>query len=175
MLKLIELGEGGLSMNQNSEKPFKHYERPSETRTATNRPGVKVWLVTMILLFIVIIALVPIVHHLAANADHGSQAVEVQKTTAKKKQSQTKTSKPKTKPKAKAKEKVKTNSEVKAKEKKQAPAHNQAPQVETYVVQSGDTLTSIANRYNLTVYDLAQLNQLDPDGQVNAGAVLRVK
>ncbi len=44
----------------------------------------------------------------------------------------------------------------------------------TYVVQPGDTLSAIANRYNTTVYTLAQLNGIVNVNQIRWGQVLRL-
>ncbi|MEB3364470.1 LysM domain-containing protein [Lactobacillus sp. R2/2] len=44
-----------------------------------------------------------------------------------------------------------------------------------YIVQSGDSLSSIARRFKISVGQLAELNQLDPNSQVDIGQVLRIK
>ncbi|MDQ3856113.1 MAG: LysM peptidoglycan-binding domain-containing protein [Chloroflexota bacterium] len=43
-----------------------------------------------------------------------------------------------------------------------------------YRVQAGDTLTGLAERYGLTVEELAALNGLDPQAQLEVGQELKV-
>lgn len=158
-------------MNQNPQGPFKHYERPHNSRTMINKSGSKYWMILMTLIVIIIVALVPVAHHLAANSETNNRVIELQKSTKKRKRvKKTKTSKKQISAKVKNKAK-KTIS----KPKTQSPGKQTEAKVKQYTVQSGDSLTSIADKFNLTVNDLAQLNQLNPDDQVNAGQKLRVK
>lgn len=159
-------------LNQNPQGPFKHYERPHNSRTMINKSGSKYWMILMVLIVIIIVALVPVVHHLAANSETSNRVVELQKATKKRKRvTEKKTSKTQinAKVKDKAKKKILSKPKVQAQDK---PAETKVKQ---YTVQSGDSLTSIADKFNLTVNDLAQLNQLNPEDQVNAGQKLRVK
>lgn len=159
-------------MNQNPQGPFKHYERPHNSRTMINKSGSKYWMILMVLIVIVIVALVPVVHHLAANSETSNRVVELQKATKKRKRvTEKKTSKTQINAKVKDKAKKKTLSKPKV----QAQDKPAETKVKQYTVQSGDSLTSIADKFNLTVNDLAQLNQLNPEDQVNAGQKLRVK
>lgn len=159
-------------LNQNPQGPFKHYERPHNSRTMINKSGSKYWMILMVLIVIIIVALVPVVHHLAANSETSNRVVELQKATKKRKRvTEKKTSKTQINAKVKdrAKKKILSKPKVQAQDK---PAETKVKQ---YTVQSGDSLTSIADKFNLTVNDLAQLNQLNPEDQVNAGQKLRVK
>ncbi|MCO6532609.1 MAG: LysM peptidoglycan-binding domain-containing protein [Lactobacillus panisapium] len=159
-------------MNQNPQGPFKHYERPHNSRTMINKSGSKYWMILMVLIVIIIVALVPVVHHLAANSETSNRVVELQKATKKRKRvTEKKTSKTQINAKVKDKAKKKTLSKPKV----QAQDKPAETKVKQYTVQSGDSLTSIADKFNLTVNDLAQLNQLNPEDQVNAGQKLRVK
>lgn len=159
-------------LNQNPQGPFKHYERPHNSRTMINKSGSKYWMILMVLIVIVIVALVPVVHHLAANSETSNRVVELQKATKKRKRvTEKKTSKTQINAKVKDKAKKKTLSKPKV----QAQDKPAETKVKQYTVQSGDSLTSIADKFNLTVNDLAQLNQLNPEDQVNAGQKLRVK
>ena len=159
-------------MNQNPQGPFKHYERPHNSRTMINKSGSKYWMILMVLIVIIIVALVPVVHHLAANSETSNRVVELQKATKKRKRvTEKKTSKIQINAKVKDKAKKKTLSKPKV----QAQDKPAETKVKQYTVQSGDSLTSIADKFNLTVNDLAQLNQLNPEDQVNAGQKLRVK
>lgn len=159
-------------MNQNPQGPFKHYERPHNSRTMINKSGSKYWMILMVLIVIIIVALVPVVHHLAANSSTDKQIVELQKSAKRHKRvKQLKTSKSQNRVKVKNKAKKR----VQTKPKSQAKAKEGEPNDQQYTVQSGDSLTSIAEKFNLTINDLAQLNQLDPNGQVSAGQKLRIK
>lgn len=159
-------------LNQNPQGPFKHYERPHNSRTMINKSGSKYWMILMVLIVIIIVALVPVVHHLAANSETSNRVVELQKATKKRKRvTEKKTSKTQINAKVKDKAKKKTISKPKV----QAQDKPAETKVKQYTVQSGDSLTSIADKFNLTVNDLAQLNQLNPEDQVNAGQKLRVK
>lgn len=159
-------------LNQNPQGPFKHYERPHNSRTMINKSGSKYWMILMVLIVIIIVALVPVVHHLAANSETSNRVVELQKATKKRKRvTEKKTSKTQINAKVKDKAKKKTLSQPKV----QAQDKPAETKVKQYTVQSGDSLTSIADKFNLTVNDLAQLNQLNPEDQVNAGQKLRVK
>lgn len=159
-------------LNQNPQGPFKHYERPHNSRTMINKSGSKYWMILMVLIVIIIVALVPVVHHLAANSETSNRVVELQKATKKRKRvTEKKTSKAQINAKVKDKAKKKTLSKPKV----QAQDKPAETKVKQYTVQSGDSLTSIADKFNLTVNDLAQLNQLNPEDQVNAGQKLRVK
>lgn len=155
-------------LNQNPQRPFKHYERPHNSRTMINKSGSKYWMILMVLIVIIIVALVPVVHHLAANSETSNRVVELQKATKKRKRvTEKKTSK--TQINAKSKKKVRTKAQAEPKLPVKAKKEQQ------YTVQSGDSLTSIADKFNLTINDLAQLNQLDPNGQVSAGQKLKIK
>lgn len=66
-------------MDKKSTGPYKHYERPTEKRSAKDhRPnGSGRWIATIVILAVILIALVPIVYRLASN--HSSEkATEVQ-------------------------------------------------------------------------------------------------
>lgn len=46
--------------------------------------------------------------------------------------------------------------------------------IETYNVKDGDTLSAVANRYNLTVNDIAKINQIMPDMAIKVGQTLMI-
>jgi LysM domain len=54
------------------------------------------------------------------------------------------------------------------------PADTPRPR-RTYTVRRGDTLTSIADRFNTTVERLQQLNGIDDPSQIQPGQVLRIR
>ena len=158
-------------MTNNPKGPYQHYKRPQKTRVETYNSVSKRWIVLIVLLIMILIGLVPVVHHLAANNNSSNKIVEVRKTHKKAaKKANVKASpaknklienKTKSKPKAKPKPKVK---------------HKKKPvKTKQYIVQSGDSLSSIARRFKISVGQLAELNQLDPNSQVDIGQVLRIK
>ncbi|WEV37856.1 LysM domain-containing protein [Lactobacillus sp. ESL0677] len=174
-------------MNQKQEKLYKHYARPNEPRAVINKPHYKGWLITMAILVVVIIALIPVVHHLASSGQVKEQAVELQKTTQKSPKTPAKhvnrvkqAAKSKTK-KAKVTGKIQQLPKVKAKKatvKKSSAEKSQAKTQQVpsqYVVQVGDTLTSIAQKNNVLPQELVRLNGLSTDGQVYAGQTLKLK
>jgi murein DD-endopeptidase MepM/ murein hydrolase activator NlpD len=57
----------------------------------------------------------------------------------------------------------------------QTPVVVRTPQVKYYKVKPGDTLTEIANRNNITVSQLCQLNGIKPNAVLQVGRSLRVK
>ncbi|WEV39398.1 LysM domain-containing protein [Lactobacillus sp. ESL0680] len=169
-------------MNQKQEKPYKHYARPDEPRTVTYKSHSKGWLATVAILAIVIVALVPVVHHLASSGQTTEQAVELQKTTkkpakhAKKRKTKIKAKKAKHKNKLTTKKKSTSPAKSAAKTKTKKTLTNQkTDQADQYVVQDGDTLNSIAKKNNVSPQTLTQLNDLDADGHVNAGQTLKLK
>lgn len=147
-------------MDNSPEGPFKHYERPTKPRTSGERPSSsRKWGIVITVLIIILVVLIPVVHHFAS-AHNGEKVQEVQRV------SKTQSSK---KNKAKSvtkKNKTKSKSTTVSKPKKQT---------KTYVVKSGDTLTSIAQKFNMSVSELVKLNKLSNSDQVNAGQTLKVK
>ncbi|WEV51984.1 LysM domain-containing protein [Lactobacillus sp. ESL0731] len=172
-------------MNQKQEKSYKHYARPNEPRAVINRPHYKGWLVTMAILVVVIIALIPVVHHLASSDQVKEQAVELQKTTKKspkkpakhvKQEKQAAKSKPKKAKVAAKKQQAPKVKKAKAKKSLAKKAQAKKQQVPSqYVVQVGDTLTSIAQKNNVLPQELIRLNGLSADGQVYAGQTLKLR
>lgn len=55
-----------------------------------------------------------------------------------------------------------------------SPSPSPSPQYITYVIQSGDTLSEIANRYGTTVAALTQLNGISDPDRIYAGNTLKV-
>ena len=159
-------------MNHNQEGPYHHYERPQESRVRTYKSVSKGWLALIVLLVVALVALVPVVHHLAGNNNSASKVVEVRKTTIKHTKAKNLPAKNK---KVINKSKTKTKTETKSKKKSQTKPQKKRAVVKQYVVKSGDSLTSIANRFNMSVGYLAQLNQLDPYSQVDIGQTLKIR
>lgn len=136
-------------MDKKSTGPYKHYERPTEKRSAKDhRPnGSGRWIATIVILAVILIALVPIVYRLASN--HSSEkATEVQ--TVKK-------------------------TSLSSKSNDSAKTSSSSSEKTIYTVKTGDTLTSIAQKHGLTVDQLAKLNNLKDTSNVNIGQTLKLK
>lgn len=152
--------------------PYKHYERPEKGRAAGEKPNSgKAWGFIISVLIIILIALFPLTHHLAANNQEAKsqEPKEVQRTSSRKI----------TKPKAKSSKKKSSANLQSKKVNKQissskSQSNSSSSKVKTYVVQSGDTLTSIAAQNNISVTQLAQLNGLDADSSIDAGQTLKL-
>lgn len=158
-------------MTNNPKGPYQHYKRPQKTRVETYNSVSKGWIVLIVLLIMILIGLVPVVHHLAANNNSSNKIVEVRKTHKK----AAKKANVKASP---AKNKLvenKTKSKPKAKPKPNVKHKKKHVKTKQYIVQSGDSLSSIARRFKISVGQLAELNQLDPNSQVDIGQVLRIK
>jgi len=158
-------------MNNNPKGPYQHYKRPPKTRVEAYSSVSKGWIVLIVLLVMILIGLVPVVHHLAANNNSNDKIVEVRKTHKKAaKKANTKASA--------AKNKLvenKTKTKPKAKQKPQVKPKKKHAKAKQYIVQSGDSLSSIARHFKISVGQLAELNQLDPNSQVDIGQVLRIR
>lgn len=158
-------------MTNNPKGPYQHYKRPQKTRVEAYNSVSKGWIVLIVLLIMILIGLVPVVHHLAANNSSSNKIVEVRKTHKK----AAKKANVKASP---AKNKLvenKTKSKPKAKPKPKVKHKKKHVKTKQYIVQSGDSLSSIARRFKISVGQLAELNQLDPNSQVDIGQVLRIK
>ena len=158
-------------MTNNPKGPYQHYKRPQKTRVETYNSVSKGWIVLIVLLIMILIGLVPVVHHLASNNNSSNKIVEVRKTHKK----AAKKANVKASP---AKNKLvenKTKSKPKAKPKPKVKHKKKHVKTKQYIVQSGDSLSSIARRFKISVGQLAELNQLDPNSQVDIGQVLRIK
>ena len=158
-------------MTNNPKGPYQHYKRPQKTRVETYNSVSKGWIVLIVLLIMILIGLVPVVHHLAANNNSSNKIVEVRKTHKK----AAKKANVKASP---AKNKLvenKTKSKPKAEQKPKVKRKKKHAKTKQYIVQSGDSLSSIARRFKISVGQLAELNQLDPNSQVDIGQVLRIK
>lgn len=143
-------------MDNNPKGPYKHYERPTKPRTSGERPSSsKKWGIVIAILIIILVILIPTVHYLASN--HNSERIqEVQKINR-----------------AKHKERKARNKKVtKTKKNKTNAAKKKS---KTYHVKSGDTLSSIAQKYNMSVSELAKLNKISNTSQLYAGQTLKVK
>lgn len=150
-------------MDKKSTGPYHHYERPTEKRSAQDNPhgDSARWIAAVVILAVVLIALIPVVQRLAAN--HSEKAEEVQ--TVKKISSSSSKS---------AKSKKTSSSSSKKSSAQSSSSSSKKKKHKTYVVKTGDTLTSIAENNGLTVDQLAKLNNLKDTSNVEIGQTLKL-
>lgn len=153
-------------MDKKSTGPYQHYERPTKKRSSQDKQprGSARWIAVIVILAVILIALIPAVHRLASN--HFQKAEEVQ-TLKKVSSSSAKSSKEKKTSSSSAKKSSSQSSSSSSSSKETTP--------KTYTVQTGDTLTSIAEQYGMTVDQLARLNNLEDSSNVNIGQTLKLK
>lgn len=166
-------------MDQKPKGPYKHVERPSESRVSShdndNNMGSSRWGAVIIILIVIIIALIPIVYKFSSDRAK-NQAQPVQ--TVKKSSSTKKTAKPKKKKKSAISS---SNSSAQSSTSKTSSSSlnesssSSSDMPKTYVVQEGDTLSSIAADHGMSVSSLAELNDLDSDSGVEAGQTLKLQ
>lgn len=152
-------------MDKKSTGPYQHYERPTEKRSTQDNPhdGSARWIAVIVILAVILIALIPAVHRLASH--HSEKAEEVQ-TVKKVSSSSSKSSKAK-----------KTSSSSSSKKSSVQSSSSSSKKIahKFYTVQTGDTLTSIAEDNGMTVDQLARLNDLKDTSDVNIGQTLKLK
>lgn len=156
-------------MDKKSTGPYQYYERPTKKRSSQDKPLRRSgrWGAVIIVLVIILIALIPVVHRLASS--HSEKAEElktVKKVSSKKISKATKS----------AKTKKTSSSALKnsAKASSSSSSSNQ-DKPSTYVVKTGDTLTGIAEKYGMTVDQLAKLNNLNDSSNINIGQTLKLR
>lgn len=167
-------------MDQKPTGPYKYYERPKKGRASDRNPAKsdRYWNVTMTFLLIVLFILIPVTYQLSSiNIHKVEQAMEVQKVDKTKKNVKQSNNKKKAKEITKTK---KDNSPInKKKVKKNAQqsssVNKSQKQEKIYVVQTGDTLTSIAQKHGMTVSELMQMNNLTYTAGIDAGQTIKVK
>lgn len=171
-------------MDQKPKGPYKHVERPSESRVNSHddNMGSSRWGAVIIILIVIIIALIPIVHKFASNrADNQAQTVQTSKKSSVSSK-KNKASKAKNKANKSKKQSNTANSSSSSlmssstasssSATESSSSSSSAPKV--YVVQEGDTLSSIASDHGMSVSALAELNDLDSDSGVEAGQTLKL-
>ena len=150
-------------MDKKSTGPYQHYERPTEKQDSQPSGSAR-WIAVIIILAVILIALIPVVHRLASG--HSEKAEEVQ--TVKKVSSKSSKS-------VKTKKASSSSFSKKKSEKASSSSSSSSATPKTYLVQSGDTLTGIAEKNGLTVDELARLNNLKDSSNVEAGQTLKLK
>ena len=153
-------------MDKKSTGPYQHYERPTKKRSSQDKQprGSARWIAVIVILAVILITLIPAVHRLASK--HSQKAEEVQ-TLKKVSSSSAKSSKEKKTSSSSAKKSSSQSSSSSSSSKETTP--------KTYTVQTGDTLTSIAEQYGMTVDQLARLNNIEDSSNVNIGQTLKLK
>lgn len=160
-------------MDNNPKGPYKYYERPKQGRSENEHPSGGKWGIVISILIIILVILIPTVHGLAnKNIHHVEQAKEVQRVSSRKTQKRVK--KHKVKKKAKSIKKAKKNKKIKQ-QSSSSVANVNSKKPSTYVVQDGDTLTSIAEKNGISASKLASLNNLDNSSSIDAGQTLKLK
>ena len=156
-------------MDKKSTGPYKHYERPTEKRSSQDNPsgGSTRWIAVIVILAVILIALIPVVHRLAVSRSEKADEVQTVQKVSSNSTKSNKTQKTSSTSSSK-KDSVKTSSDVASSSSKKSSA-------KTYVVKTGDTLTSIAEKHGLTVDQLAQLNNLEDSSDVEIGQTLKLK
>lgn len=153
-------------MGNDPNGPYKHYERPDQTRAGQEPPKSK-WGIGITIIFIILIIAVPVAYHFASHSYRNTteEPKEVQKAKS------TKSSKVTHKSKS-----IKKKNTVKSANSKSSNVSSSTQIVQkTYLVKDGDTLTSIAQRHNMSVAQLAKLNNLSADSNIQAGQTLKLK
>lgn len=179
-------------MENGQKGPYEHYERPSQTRISRNpRRSNWIWSTTMFVLAIIFVVTLFLANNLSIkNIQHVEQAKELQRVTTPKK----KVAKPKrikqTKKSASQENVAKKKTQVNRQNKKiikKKPVNNAANTKSAndttnktttpkyYLVQSGDSLSKIAAKNGLSVAELAKMNNLNSDAQIDAGTTIRIK
>ena len=155
-------------MDKKSTGPYQHYERPTEKRSSQNKQpsGSARWIAVIVILVVILIALIPVVHRLSSG--HSEKAEEVQ--TVKKVSSKKSSKAIKSSSKAK-----KTSSSAKKNSVETSSSSSQKTEPKTYLVKDGDTLTNIAEKYGMTVDQLARLNNLEDSSNINVGQTLKLR
>ena len=161
-------------MDNNSNGPYKHYERPDKPRTSrTPKNSGKGWGTVICILILVLVVMIPVAHKLSSN-NHQEKAKEVETVKSSKNSTEVKSS---TSSKKVKKIKKNTNkNKVSSKVNTQISSSSSSSSVEkNYVVKEGDTLSGIANSHGMTVAQLAELNGISDSESVEAGQTLKLK
>lgn len=150
-------------MSEKEEGPYHHFARPSEPRTQGEKPtSNKHWGIVMTTIIVILLILIPVAHYLG-NQHYGQQAQEVERV---KKTASSKSSSLNKKTRVK---KVRSSKRAKSKRQKKIRENK------TYVVKSGDTLSSIAVKNGLSVSRLASLNNITDFSDIKIGQTLRLR
>lgn len=150
--------------------PYQHYERPRRSRLDNEYRKSSKWGTVVVILLLVLMILVPLTLHSTGNKNESASQPAVKHVATKK--TAGKKIQPK-KPKLTQKKKPKTNKHTKGRKVPKKKTSNKLPQ--TYVVKSGDTISSIAKKYGLTEAQIRQANNLGDSSNINAGETIKLK
>ncbi len=139
--------------------PYEHYERPSTPRQNQYEDSHS-WLHWLTIITVSLVTLLPAAHYASTlyGPKSSSQVVTTKTVKPVKRQVVVKAARPTA---------TKTSSAS-------AVASAKRSKVKSYVVQDGDTLSSIAARFHTTIAKLVTLNQLT-DNSIQAGQTIVVK
>lgn len=167
-------------MNNSPKGPYQHYERPNKGRSDGEQPKGGHWGAVISVLLIILVVLIPIVYRTAsAHYGQSEKAKEVQRVSnsssskkvkkAKKTAQSTKKTQSSSKSSKVSNQKKATNSSSKTKQSSSSQT------AKTYVVQDGDTLTSIAQKEGVSVSSLVSINNLSSAEDIQAGQTIRLR
>lgn len=151
-------------MDKHPEGPYKHYKRPSKPRTSGEKPSGSHWGSVIAILIIILIILIPVVHHFASANNH-QQAQEVERVKKASRHQNKNT----------AQSKSNSSAAAKKRAKQKAASSSSVKKTRSYLVKSGDTLSSIAQEHHMTVAQLAKMNKITDTSNLQAGQTLKVK
>lgn len=152
--------------------PYKHYERPNESRVKTYKKTTR-WGVVVLVLVVIIIAMIPVVHTIASkNANH--EQTKVSTTISKTNKNSIVQNKKKSISKPVVKSSMPSQKPAN-KQKDVKPNPNNTSKATTYTVKAGDSLSTIAAKNNMTVEQLMQLNGISDPKNLAAGQVIKLK
>ena len=151
--------------------PYKHYERPSESRVKEYKKPTR-WGIIVLILVVIVIALVPIIHTIASRNANQEQAKT--STTISTSTSNALPDKKKSSSKPIVKSSISSQKPVINQKNEKTPANN-TNKANTYTVKAGDSLSTIAAQNNMTVEQLMQLNGISDPKSLAAGQVIKLK
>lgn len=164
-------------MNNNSSNngPYKHFKRPEQGRVQQTKPNkahhfIK-WVIGLVIVVLVAVPVYLMVNHKSSS----SQVV----TPAKVKTSALSSTSSKSKKIKMVKQSSKSSSSssassVESKASSSSVASSSSSEVRTYVIQEGDSLSSIAAAHGMSVDTLASLNNITDATSIRAGETLRL-
>lgn len=150
--------------------PYQHYDRPRRSRLDNEYRKSSKWETVVVILMLVLMILVPLTLHSTGSKNESAGQPAVKQVATKKNAGRKVQPK---KPKLTKKKNKKTSRHKKGKKALKKKTGNKLPQ--TYMVKSGDTISSIAKKYGLTEAQIRQANNLGDFSNINAGETIKLK
>lgn len=168
-------------MNNNSSNngPYKHFKRPEQGRVQQTKPNkahhfIK-WVIGLVIVVLVAVPVYLMVNHKSSSSQVVTPAkVKTSATSSKSKKIKMvkQSSKSSSSSSASSVEsKASSSSQVAA---TSSVASSSSSEVRTYVIQEGDSLSSIAAAHGMSVDTLASLNNITDATSIRAGETLRL-